>query len=212
VGTARRGWGRARTPSPFCAAALAAAVALSAVLLASCAGRGAGASGGPGYPSALPGKSSGHYPSFLPKKTLRPDVDAALVGTETKPALQVEGLPVEARTRAFGVRITVSGPVVPGEGLPQPQAATTCTWTVTMKDATADVPVSLADFHSVDHLGSVFLLGLVPGEHPPPRVLHPGQTITFRLRSYELVGEGMMQWAPDHAHVVAFWDYTVEND
>ncbi len=81
-----------------------------------------------------------------------------------------------------------------------------------MKDATADVPVSLADFHSVDHLGSVFLLGLVPGEHPPPRVLHPGQTITFKLRSYELVGEGMMQWAPDHAHVVAFWDYTVEND
>ena len=30
--------------------------------------------------------------------------------------------------------------------------------------------------------------------------------------SYELVGEGMMQWAPDHQHVVAYWDYTVEND
>jgi hypothetical protein len=110
------------------------------------------------------------------------------------------------------VRITVSGPVVPGERLPRPQAATTCTWTLTIKDVTANVPVSLADFHSVDHLGSVFLLGLVPGQHPPPRVLHPGQTITFRLRSFELVGEGMMQWAPDHAHVVAFWDYTVEND
>ncbi len=65
-----------------------------------------------------------------------------------------------------------------------------------MKDATADVPVSVADFHSVDHLGSVFLMGLVPGEHPPPPVLHPGQTLTFRLRAYELVGEGMMQWAP----------------
>ena len=72
--------------------------------------------------------------------------------------------------------------------------------------------MSLADFHSVDHLGAVFLMGLVPGERTPPPVLHRGQTLTFRLRAYELVGEGMMQWAPDHRHVVAIWDYTVEND
>jgi hypothetical protein len=152
------------------------------------------------------------YPSFLPKGTLHPDVDAALVGTEVRPALQVEGLPVVVKTKAFDVHVTVSGPVVPGEGLPDQPAATTCTWTVTMKDASADVPVSIADFHSVDHLGSVFLMGLVPGEVPPPPVLHPGQTLTFKLRAYELVGEGMMQWAPDHKHVVADWDYTVEND
>jgi hypothetical protein len=81
-----------------------------------------------------------------------------------------------------------------------------------MDDATADVPVALADFHSVDHLGSVFLMGLVPGERPPASVLRPGQTLTFRLRAYELTGEGMMQWAPDHEHVVGDWDYTVEND
>jgi hypothetical protein len=152
------------------------------------------------------------YPSYLPKSTLHPDVDAALVGTEVRPALQVEGLPVVAKTKAFDVHVTVSGPVVPGEGLPDQSAATTCTWTVTMKNASADVPVSIADFHSVDHLGSVFLMGLVPGERPPPPVLRPGQTLTFKLRAYELVGEGMMQWAPDHKHVVASWDYTVEND
>ena len=153
-----------------------------------------------------------HYPSFLPKNTLNPDVDAPLVGTEARPALQVEGLPVDVRTKAFDVKVTVSGPVVPGEGLPDQPAATTSTWTVTMKDATANVPVSLADFHSVDHLGSVFLMGLIPGEHAPPPVLHKGQTLTFKIRSYELVGEGMMQWAPDHKHVAAYWDYTVEND
>jgi hypothetical protein len=153
-----------------------------------------------------------HYPSFLPKDTLDPDVDATLVGTEAKPALQIEGLAVEAETKSFRVKVTVSGPIVPGEGLPDEPAATTCTWTVTMKDATADVPVSLADFHSVDHLGSVFVMGLVPGEHPPPPVLHPGQRLTFQLRSYELVGEGMMQWAPDRKHVVGNWDYEVEND
>ena len=158
------------------------------------------------------GSATSGYPSFLPKKTLQPTVDAALVGTEARPALQVEGLPVDVRTRAFDVRITVSGPVVPGEGLAQQQAATTCTWTVTMDHATADVPISLAEFHSVDHLGSVFLMGLVPGERPPPPVLRRGQKLSFRLRAYELVGEGQMQWAPDQKHVVAYFDYTVEND
>jgi hypothetical protein len=179
-----------------------------AVVFAGCGGGG----GGSHFASALPGKTTASYPSFLPKKTLQPDVDAALVGTEAKPALTVEGLPVEVKTSAFDVRVTVSGPVVPGEGLPQQPAATTCTWTVTMKDATSNVPVSVADFHSIDHLGSVFLMGFVPGEHAPPSVLHPGQTLTFKLRAYELVGEGTMQWAPDHRHVVGNWDYTVEND
>jgi hypothetical protein len=158
------------------------------------------------------GSSAAVYPSFLPKKTLDPKVDEALVGTMSKPALQIEGLPVDVDTTRFHVSVVVSGPIVPGEGLPDQPAATTCTWTVTMKDASSDVPVSIADFHSVDHLGAVFLMGLVPGEHPPPAVLHPGQTLTFQLRAYELVGEGMMQWAPDHKHVVADWDYTVEND
>lgn len=188
VGAAKPRWGRAFGPGPRRAAAV-----LIALLLAGCGG-------------------GSKYPSFLPQKTLHPDVDAALIGTMAKPALQVEGLPVEAETKAFDVWITVSGPVVPGEGLPDQPVATTCTWTVTMTSANADVPVSIADFHSVDHLGAVFLLGLVPGEHSPPPVLHRGQTLTFRLRAYELVGEGMMQWAPDHEHVVADWDYTVEND
>jgi hypothetical protein len=68
------------------------------------------------------------------------------------------------------------------------------------------------EFHSVDHLGSVFLMGLVPGQPLPFAVVRPGQTVTFHLRAYELVGEGVMQWAPDLHHVVADWDYTVEND
>ncbi len=206
VTAARRHWGRASRRGP--SLVLSVVTALLALVLAGCGGRGGGAQ----YPSALPGKTVAHYPSFLPKKTLDPDVDAALTGTEAKPALQVEGLPIEVKTKTFDVEITVDGPIVPGEGLPDQPAATTCTWTVTMKDASADVPVSIADFHSVDHLGSVFLMGLVPGEKPPPAVLDPGQTLTFKLRAYELVGEGMMQWAPDHKHVVGSWDYTVEND
>ena len=184
-----RGWGRARRPGPIRVALLL----VSSLALARC-----------GTASA--------YPSFLPKKTLQPHVDAVMTGTIARPALQVEGLPVEVKTNHFDVRVIVSGPVVPGEGLPVQPTATTCTWTVTMSDATGAVPIAVADFHSVDHLGSVFVMGLVPGEHVPPRVIEPGQTVTFRLRAYELVGEGMMQWAPDHEHVVADWDYTVEND
>jgi hypothetical protein len=202
-----RNWGRAGKAGPSCIVALVAI--LTAVVLAGCGGGGAGAAS---YPSALPGKSAAHYPSFLPRKTINPTIDAPLTGTEAKPALQVEGLPIEVKTKAFHVRVTVSGPVVPGEGLPDQPVATTSTWTVIMKNATANVPVSLADFHSVDHLGSVFLMGLIPGEPAPPSVLRPGRTLSFKLRAYELVGEGQMQWAPDHKHVVGIWDYTVEND
>jgi hypothetical protein len=158
------------------------------------------------------GGTSTSYPAFLPKKTINPDVDSTLVGTMSRPALQVEGLAVKVKTTHFDVLVTVSGPIVPGEGLPVQPDATTCTWTVTMKDATGNVPVSIADFHSVDHLGSVFVMGLVPGEHSPPPVLRPHHALMFKLRAYELVGEGVMQWAPDHRHVVANWDYTVEND
>lgn len=207
--TRRRG---PRRPTPAGAGrVLVLVLAVSVAVPVAVGGGTAGASGGH-YPSAIPGRTTGTYPSFLPKSTLDPDDDTALVGTEAKPALQIEGLPIEVKTSKFDVRVTVSGPVVPGEGLPNPAAATTCTWTVTMKDATAAVPVSVADFHSVDHLGSVFLMGLVPGEHAPPPVLRRGQTLTFQLRAYELVGEGQMQWAPDHKHVVGDWDYTVEND
>lgn len=138
----------------------------------------------------LAGCGGTSYPAFLPKKTLDPRVDATLVGTMARPALQVEGLAVKVETTRFDVLVTVSGPVVPGEGLPVQHDATTCTWTVTMKGAARDVPVAIADFHSIDHLGSVFLMGLVPGEHEPPPVLAPGKTVTFQLCAYELVGEG----------------------
>lgn len=183
--------GRAFKPGPVRAAA---ALAIAVAALAGCGGSGS------------------KYPSYLPKSTLDPHVDALLTGTIARPALTVEGLPVEIKTKAFDVRMTVAGPVVPGEGLPYQPAATICTWTVTMRNASADVPISLADFHAVDHLYSVTVPVLAPGQRPLPSVLHPGQVLTFRLRAFMLVGEGTMQWAPDHSHDAAIWDFTVEND
>jgi hypothetical protein len=139
-------------------------------------------------------------------------VDRALTGTTARPGLTVEGLAVDVTTHTFGVSITVSGPIVPGEGLPDQPPSTTCTWTVTMRNATADVPVSPKDFHAVNQYGAFAVPTLVPGEHAPPSILRPGRTISFQLRAYQLVGEGTMQWAPDHRHPVAIWDFEVEND
>jgi hypothetical protein len=190
IRAATRRLGRALEPGPLRAVAVA---LLAATALAGCGG-------------------GSKYPAFLPKKTLDPKVDVALTGTMARPALTVEGLAVDVRTRAFDVSVTVSGPIVPGEGLPYQPPSTTCTWTVTMKDASADVPVTLRDFHAVNHLGAFLVPKLVPGEAPPPPILRPGKVLTFQLRGYQLVGEGTMQWAPDHRHVVAIWDYEVEND
>ena len=53
---------------------------------------------------SLAGCGGGSSVPVLPaEETLHPDVDAALVGTLVKPALQVEGLPVDVKTKAFDV-------------------------------------------------------------------------------------------------------------
>jgi hypothetical protein len=158
------------------------------------------------------GNFSPTFPSFLPAKTLNANDDRVLTGTATKPALTVEGEGVEVKTPAWSVLIVVSGPVVPGEGLPYQPADTTCTWTITMSDATAPVPVSLADFNSVDHLGHIYHLTFVQGQLVPPSTLTPGRKVSFEVRSYEAVGEGLMRWAPIDQKIVAMWDYEVEND
>jgi hypothetical protein len=110
------------------------------------------------------------------------------------------------------VLMTVSGPQVPGEGLPFQAPATTCTWTVTMSGATNPVPISAADFTSIDHLGAVYRPHFVAGQRKPPQVLRPGQRVTFELRAVQVVGEGLMRWSPDGRPIAASWDFEVEND
>ena len=106
----------------------------------------------------------------------------------------------------------MTGPEVPGEGLPYVAPATTCTWVVTMSGATGPVPVSAADFTSIDEQGNVYRPYFVPGQPKPPPVLRPGQKISFELRAAEATGEGLMRWAPDGRNIVAKWDFVVEND
>jgi hypothetical protein len=156
--------------------------------------------------------SASKYPSFLPKASLRASSDSILSGSVADPALTVEGDPVEVVTPTWKVLVDVTGPAVPGEGLPQVQPATYCTWIIELSHATGDVPVSIDDFRPIDQLGHTYFLSLPPGQAPPPAVVRPGQTVTFEVRAFEATGEGLMRWAPDGNHIVAKWDYVVEND
>ena len=188
---AERNVGRALEPGPLRAVA---ALLLAATALAGCGG-------------------GSKYPSFLPKSTLDPKVDAALTGTMARPAFTVEGLPVDVRTRAFDVSVTVSGPIVPGRGPALPAAGNDLYLDRHDEGRDGRRPGLAARTSTPSTTSAQFLVpGLVPGERRPPSILHPGQVLTFQLRAYQLVGQGTMQWAPDHRHVVAIWDYEVEND
>jgi hypothetical protein len=180
---------------------------LIAALIAVLAGCGA-----PAKPAASPAATFGGYPSFLPKDTLNYHSDTVLTGTAQRPALTSQGDGVQVKTPQWSVLVTVSGPQVPGEGLPYQASATTCTWVVTMSGATVPVPISTADFTAIDDENNVYRPAFVPGQPKPPTVLRPGQKVSFELRAVEAVGEGLMRWAPDGRNIVANWDFVVEND
>lgn len=150
--------------------------------------------------------------SWLPRQQLDHPVDKTFVGTVAHPALTVEGDFVEVKTPAFSALAVVEGPVVPGEGLPVRQDYTTCTWTISLSHVHGTVPISIADFDTIDHDQTVYKPYLVPGHPTPPASLHSGQDLSFQIRVVMPVGEGLMRWAPDGNNIVAKWDYQVEND
>ncbi len=201
-------------PSPAVTAGRRAArhvwIALLALLLAALAG--CSSAGRSHAVSSAPSGPIGAYPSFLPRDTLNYHSDAVLVGTVNRPALTNQGDGVEVKTEHWSVLVTVSGPQVPGEGLPYQAPVTTCTWVVTMSRATGPVPISLADFSAIDALNEVYLPAFVAGQPLAPSVLRPGKKVSFELRAVMPTGEGLMRWAPDGRNIVAKWDFIVEND
>ena len=152
----------------------------------------------------------GTLPSFLPKTSIQPD--SVLTGTVARPALTSEGDAVRVVLPHGSVLATVSGPAVPGEGLPHQAESTTCTWTVVLRAATGTVPVRLADFSALDHLGGLSHPYVLAGTPAPPAILEPGHTATFKMRTVMRTGEGLVRWAPGSAHILSSWDFTVEID
>ena len=195
---------------PFGAHAAASLVGAAAVV--ACAIALSGCASAVEHPHAAASDAAyGTLPSFLPQSSLTPD--SVLSGTVDRPALTVEGDAVDARLAPGAtVRATVTGPVVPGEGLPFRQDATTATFEVTFEGASSSIPLALEQFHAVDHLGGIYQLAPIPGHPGPPASVEPGQTVTFELRALMVTGEGILQWAPDRQHPVATWDFVVEND
>jgi hypothetical protein len=156
------------------------------------------------------GNTYGTLPSFLPKASIQPD--SVLTGTAARPALTTEGDGVRVHTSTGSMLMTVSGPEVPGEGLPYQTDATTCTWTITLSDATATMPIEVADFSTIDHLGVIYHPTPVAGQPATPTEIGPGQKVSFELRAVMAVGEGLMRWAPDSTKILASWDFVVETD
>jgi hypothetical protein len=150
--------------------------------------------------------------SGIPKQIRDHPVDQVLVGTVASPALTVEGDYVEVRAAKFSVLAVINGPEVPGEGLPNQMLYTTCTWTISFSHVVGRVPIAVADFDSINPLGTVFKPYLVPGQPKLPSVLVTGQRLTFQIRAVMPVGEGLIRWAPNGNNIVAKWDYQVEND
>lgn len=160
--------------------------------------------------SPVPEPSYGTLPTFLPSDA--GNTDTVLIGTAATPALASQGDAVDVRLAANSVFATVTGPQVPGQGLPHEVPAPICTWTVTLVSPKADLPISIADFTTLDHLGAVGHPALVPGQPAPPAVLGKGKSTTFELRSVMTAGEGLMRWSPGGPPIVASWDFEIEND
>jgi hypothetical protein len=164
------------------------------------------------------GLVSSHRPSLadiashLPTQQLDHPVDRTLTGTYAQPALTVEGDYVNVHASNFSALAVVNGPLVPGEGFPDQMSFDTCTWTISISHVVGRLPVAVTDFDSIDSLGTVFRPYLVPGQPELPSVLLSGQKLSFQVRATMPVGEGLMRWAPDGDHIVAKWDYQVEND
>jgi hypothetical protein len=186
------------------------AVALATALALGACGSAANSQGS--SPSSTPSvdDSYGALPTFLPSDASVPD--SVLTGTVQHPALTVEGDAVRVQIPEGSLLVTVSGPEVPGEGLPYQGRTTTCTWTVTMSEATVEMPIAIGDFTGLDHFGTVYHPQLVPGQPKPPATIKPGQTVSFELRAVMAIGEGLMRLAPAGRPVVASWDFEVEND
>ena len=162
----------------------------------------------PTHPAAP--ESYGGLPTWLPKDTTAPN--SMLTADLQHPAVTSEGDAVEVHLAHGTVRLTIVGPEVPGAGLPVQPADTTCTWTVTMSDASRPISVSAAAFDTLDHLGTVYPVAAVPGRPRIPATIRPGRIVRFELRAAMPTGEGVMRYSGGTNSVLSSWDFVVEND
>jgi hypothetical protein len=152
----------------------------------------------------------GNLDKLLPKIQALP-ADHAVVGTYRQPGLTVSGDQIRVETPSFSALAVVTGPLVPGEGFTNQPKFVTSTWTVHVWGVTGHLPLTLADFDTIDHVSTEYHLQLVTGS-TIPAFLSTGQQATFQVRTVMPIGEGLFRWAPNGDNIVAKWDFQVEND
>jgi hypothetical protein len=205
VTTLSEGTGRNRAIRPGSGRVRAAVAATFAVLV------GVLAYGVYGYVAP---SGQGHLANpakWVPKQERLRSPDQLIVGTYAHPAVTVAGDDVRVETPTFSALADVTGPLVPGEGLSYQPQYVTGTWTVHIWDVKGDIPLSAADFDSVDFVGTEFHLKTPLGA-TMPKAVSTGQQVSFQLRAVVPIGEDLFRWAPNGNNIVAKWDNQVEND
>lgn len=184
---------------------LAVAAVVAALALAGCSAGGSPSPSPSGnVAEQLAAKS---LPSWLPT----PSAGGQAVGTAKDPAMSYQGVPVLIKLdRGDALTMNVVGPTAP-PGTKVGAEKADLTWTVTVSDATATIPLSLAQFNVQDESGAYHGVTASDGGTIPASI-KPGETVTFAVHTVAASGEGMVRWAPDGNRVVALWDYVAELD
>lgn len=153
------------------------------------------------------------FPAFLPKDTLTGGALHHVVdASAARPALATQGDAVRVHLDGGAALVTVTGPEVPIQGLPYQGTTSPATWTVTLTEATGQVPLDPATFQAVDDHGRIYRLDVVAGA-PVPTSVPPGATVRFKLFAPQFaVGQGWLRWIPAGHLAPVEWDFTVEVD
>ena len=152
----------------------------------------------------------GSLPGFLPKNASQLGhrvVDASV----TAPALASNGDTVRVHVGSATTLVSVTGPAVPNEGLLDEPDKTPATWIVTLRDASATIPLRLDDFTVKTQMGEVVDPHVAPGSSMPKEVV-PGRPESFAVQAVLEPGEGLIRWSPGGGHAPVEWDFTVEDD
>ena len=162
--------------------------------------------------TSTPGRNIADPQSWLPKQQLDHPIDQTVVGTLARPALTVEGDFVRVQTPTFSALAVATARWCPAKGCPSSRSSPPAHGR--SRSATCAAPSRSAWPTSTPSTTCrmVYTPTLVPGQQPLPAALHTGQSLSFKIRSVMPVGEGLLRWAPDGDHIVAKWDYQVEND
>ncbi|MDD7687214.1 MAG: hypothetical protein PT944_04780 [Actinomycetaceae bacterium] len=189
-----------------------AAILLIGLVLAGCSGQAASSESGSAAASS--GQRSSATAADLATRAMgyvRPA--RQLVASPLNPVLVSQGETVKIQlSDTDSVKVSVTGPEHAPNSDPDVESLLSW-WTVEMSDASAEIPLSLAEFNIQDRTGGIHTFQPRSDDMKEmPASLQPGQTLRFQLQTPIPAGDGIVRWAPDAQHVIAAWDYIGEFD